>query len=439
LLTASPPAKPFTPAEFAASLALLGRFEKRPFLAVAVSGGPDSLALAILADRWVRERYGQICAVTVDHRLRPGSGDEIRRLNGWLAARAIRHEILAWSTHKPATGVQEAARTARYQLLAEWCREHGCLHLLTAHQREDQAETHLIRRGAGSGANGLAGMSAIREFADCRILRPLLGVAKARLIALLDAERQPFITDPSNRDPTFERSWLRGIGAVPLGADFATLLGVIRALGHERVTHERKCARLLARTVVLHPAGFAILDPGIALAPSDIAEPALQATVAVIGGKPYPARRERVARLHGMLAGATRHGHTLGGCRFVHWRHSILVLRELAGASEPVRLTPGMSFLWDRRFDVVLPATANGPVTVSYLGRSGVIALNRHRSETCRCGLPRLIYPILPAVWDQEGIVAVPHLGYRREGNAALPEFSFRPINPLTRAGFTVV
>jgi tRNA(Ile)-lysidine synthase len=439
LLTARPPAKPFTLAEFGAALAALAFFETRPFLAVAVSGGPDSLALAILADRWARERYGEICAVTVDHRLRPESGDEIRRLHGWLAARAIRHEILPWSAHKPATGIQEAARAARYQLLAEWCRKHGCLHLLTAHQREDQAETHLIRRSASSGADGLAGISAIREFADCRILRPLLDVAKARLVALLDTERQPFITDPSNCDPTFERSWLRGTGAVPVGADFAALLGGIRELGHGRVAHERKCARLLAQTVVLHPAGFAVLDPGIALAPSDIAERAFQAIVAVIGGTPYPARRERVARLHGMLAGAARRGHTLGGCRFVHWRHRILVLRELAGAAGPARLTPGTSFLWDRRFSVVLPASAAGAVAVGYLGRSGVVALNRHRPEARHRSLPRLIYPILPAVWDQEGVAAVPHLGYRREGAAALPAISFRPINPLTRAGFTVV
>jgi tRNA(Ile)-lysidine synthase len=255
----------------------------------------------------------------------------------------------------------------------------------------------------------------------------------------LDAERQPFITDPSNRDPTFERSWLRRTGAVPVGADFATLLSGIRELGHERVAHERTCAWLLAETVVLHPAGFAVLDPAIALAPSDIAERAFQTIVAVIGGKPYPARRERVARLHRKLAGAARRGHTLGGCRFVHWRHRILVLRELAGAAGPVRLTPGTSLLWDRRFSVVLPATATGAVTVGYLGRSGVVALDRHRPETRRCGLPRLIYPIFPAVWDQEGIAAVPHLGYRREGAAASPEFSFRPINPLTRAGFTVV
>jgi tRNA(Ile)-lysidine synthase len=439
LLTEPSPAKPLSPSEFAASFTPLARFETRPFLAVAVSGGPDSLALAILADHWARERGGGICALTVDHGLRPESSAEIGLLHGWLAARAIRHEILTWSANKPATGIQEAAREARYRLLAGWCREHGCLHLLTAHQREDQVETHLIRRSASSGAEGLAGMSAIRELADCRILRPLLGVAKGRLVVLLDAERQPFITDPSNRDPTFERSRLRASGAVPGGTDFAALLSNIGKLGHERAAHERKSDRLLARAVVLHPAGFAVLDPAIAHEPSDIAERVFQAIAATIGGKPYPARRERVARLRVILAEGASRGHALGGCRFVRWRHRILVLRELARAAERVRLTPGTSLLWDRRFSVALPATGTETVTVGYLGYSGVVALNRQQPGPRPCGLPRLVYPILPAVRDNEGIVAVPHLGYRREGVAALPELSFRPINPLTRAGFTVV
>jgi tRNA(Ile)-lysidine synthase len=431
--------KTLTLAEFTASLTPLARFETRPFLAVAVSGGPDSLALAILASRWAREREGEIFALTVDHRLRPESSAEIRLLHGWLEARAIRHEILDWSADKPESGIQKAAREARYALLGEWCREHGCLHLLTAHQREDQVETHLMRRRAGSGADGLAGMSAIREFADCRILRPLLGVAKARLAALLDAERQPFVTDPSNRDPKFERSRLRGPGALPVGTDFAVLLSGIGKLGHERRARERECDKLLAQTVVLHPAGFAVLDPDLACAPSDIAERALQAIVTAVGGTSYPVRRKQVAHLRSLLAGAACRGHTLGGCRFIHWRHRILVLRELAGAAGPVLLTPGTRILWDRRFSVALPATATGAVAIGYLGSSGVVALNHHRPEPHRRGLPRLIYPILPAAWDKEGVLAVPHLGYQRERDAALPEFSFRPDNPLTRAGFTVV
>lgn len=434
-------AQALTLGEFAVAMGALTRWECRPFLAVAVSGGPDSLALAILADRWARKRGGEVCAVTVDHRLRPESGAEIRRLDGWLSVRAIRHEILVWSGAKPVTGLQEAARAARYSLLAGWCREHGCLHLLTAHHREDQVETHLIRRRAGSRAVGLAGMSAIRELAGCRILRPLLGIAKARLVALLDAERQPFIADPSNRDPAFERSRLRSEGgSMSVGAELEAQLHAIRELGYERTAHERSRDQLLARAVILHPAGFAVLDPARVLeVRREIAEGVLAATAITVGGRYYPPRREQVARLREVLSGPVRRGHTLAGCCFVPWRGRILVIRELAAAAKPIRLSAGTRCSWDSRFSVALPATANGTVAVGYLGHAEFAGLGRFGAQLPSGNLPRLIYPTLPAVWDDQGLAAVPDLGYRREEEMLLPQLRFQPINPLTRAAFTVV
>jgi tRNA(Ile)-lysidine synthase len=139
---------PLTFREFAAGLAAIGGFEKRPLVAVAVSGGPDSMALVLLADRWARMQGGRAWGLTVDHGLRRDSADEARTVACWLGARAIPHEILPWEGAKPAGGIQEAAREARYGLLTAWCRSRGCLHLLAAHHREDQIETHLIRRRA---------------------------------------------------------------------------------------------------------------------------------------------------------------------------------------------------------------------------------------------------------------------------------------------------
>lgn len=435
------PAPPLSVAEFGAALSALAHFETRPFLAVAVSGGPDSLALALLAHFWLRERGGEICALTVDHRLRLESGAEIQRLRGWLSARGIRHEILAWSGEKPKSGIQEAARTARYRLLSGWCREHGCLHLLTAHHREDQIETHLIRRRAHSGADGLAGMSAIRELADCRLLRPLLGVEKSRLRAYLDAERQPFITDPSNNDPAFERSRFRDADdALSDAVDLPDLPAEIRTSGLARVARERDANALLARCVNLHAAGFAVVDFGqMSAMPRDMAERVLSAVTATIGGALYPPRRERVARLRDVLGARLSRAHTLGGCRFVDWRGRVLVMRELARAAEPVRLTPGASVFWDRRFKITRPAGGSGPLTIGSLGFAGVTQLNRVAPQLGQGSLPRLLFPILPAAWDETGVAAVPHLGYGREGVTALPRFVFRPVNPLTRAGFAVV
>ena len=445
MLTLGSSAKPISLGEFTASLASIAQLESSPFLAVAVSGGSDSLGLAILADRWARERGGEICALTVDHRLRPESGDEIQRLGGWLSARAIRHEVLVWAGEKPRTGIQEAARLARYRLLGGWCRDHACLHLLIGHQRDDQIETHLIRRRAHSGPDGLAGMSAIRELADCRLLRPLLGLPRDRILAFLEAEQQPFISDPSNLDPAFERSRLRLGGSAPATNERNSRLpGEIRSLGRMRAAHERERNTLLARYVSLHPAGFALLDPAmIPETPSKVAERLLSAVSVTIGGASYPPRRERIARLRAVLGEVVQRGHSVGGSRFIWWRERILVTRELAKAAPPLRLRPGERTIWDGRFEITAPQADGNPFAIGYLGGNPGVAetprLDRRMAQLRRAWLPRLLFPILPVVWDEEGIAAIPHLGYEREGIADLPEVVFRPVTPLTQAAFAVV
>jgi tRNA(Ile)-lysidine synthase len=441
LLTLGSAAKPLSLGEFSASLASIAQFESSPFLAVAVSGGSDSLALAILADRWARERGGAICALTVDHGLRPESSEEIRRVQAWLLARAIRHEVLVWAGEKPRTGIQEAARLARYRLLGGWCRDHACLHLLTGHHRDDQIETHLIRRRAHSGLDGLAGMSAIRELAGCRLLRPLLGIPKDRLSAFLEAERQPFISDPSNLDPAFERSRLRQGNGAPAGNEGSSCpLGEIRALGRARAEREHERNALLARYVSLHPAGFALLDPAmLPETPPEMTERLLSAVTAAIGGASYPPRREGIARLREALGGAARRGDTLGGCRFMRWRGRILVTRELAKAAPPLRLRSGERMFWDRRFEIMMPPTNGSPFRIGYLGLPGAPRLDRGIPQLRRARMPPLLFPILPAVWDKEGIAGVPHLGYGREGVFDLPHVVYRPVTPLTQAGFAVV
>jgi tRNA(Ile)-lysidine synthase len=428
-------AAPLSAAEFRSRIERLASFESNPQVAIAVSGGSDSLALAILAQQWVRSRGGQICALSVDHGLRPESGAEIEQLGAWLAARSIRHESLTWDGDKPSTGIQEAARTARYLLLEAWCRERGWLHLLTGHHREDQIETFLLRQHAGSGRDGLAAMPAVREIAGCRILRPLLDVPKARLVATLAAERQPFITDPSNRNPNFARTLLR---QRMQNADPDAMFADIRSLGRERRQRQQRDYALLARAVALHPAGFAQIDPGVLLAASPgEAERALSLLVSALGGRPYPPRRRSAGRLVETLAGSVPGGHVLSGFRFVPWRGNILALRELAAASRSARLAPGKVLLWDRRFEVFLPETACA-LDLHYLGRDGAAELHR-LSPGLAARLPPLTHPVLLGFWDERGLVAVPSLGYRRDERMSPPKVALRPVNCLSSASFAVV
>ena len=429
------PMAPLTWAELAAALAAVGGFERCPRIAVAVSGGPDSMALALLVAGWARERDGEVQALTVDHGLRAESGAEAGTVAGWLAARGIAHQTLVWEGAKPQSGIQARAREARYRLLAQWCRDNGVLHLLTAHHREDQIETHLIRRRARSGIDGLAGMSAVRELPGCRLVRPLLAVPRARLLAVLAEAGQPCLSDPSNLDPFFERARLRA--AVAGNPALDEVFAELRACGRQRVAREREFSELLGRAVALHPAGFAVLDRGALAAASGASGEFLLGRVALcIGGGGFPPRRERVRRLWTEFVARPSDARTLGGCRFVPWRDHVLVLRELAAASAPVPLKPGLPIIWDGRFTLTPSPGLPAGAVFGHLGQSGArIPRVADRGD----GLPRLVRPVLPAFWDADGLLSVPHLGYRRGAYVLPPRPIFSPRNGLSRADFTVV
>jgi len=198
--------------------ALFSGLENLRGLVLAVSGGPDSTALLVLAARWAsrRKRAPKLLAVTVDHGLRPEAGREAAAV-GRLARRlGVPHRTLRWRGDKPKTGLQEAARGARYRLLAQAAVRAGYRHIVTAHTLDDQAETVLFRLARGSGLTGLAGMAEALPVpsetgSGVFLVRPLLRVPKARLIATLNASGIPYSEDPTNRDPRFTRARLRAL------------------------------------------------------------------------------------------------------------------------------------------------------------------------------------------------------------------------------------
>lgn len=184
-----------------------------PALVLAVSGGPDSVALMWLAARWRRglARGPRLIAVTVDHGLRREAAREARDVKRLAGALDLLHRTMRWTGAKPTTGVPAAAREARYRLLAQAARSAGATHVLTAHTRDDQAETLLMRLLRGSGLAGLSAMAELSERDGVTLARPLLDVAKSQLIATLKRARIDFADDPTNRDTAFTRPRLRAL------------------------------------------------------------------------------------------------------------------------------------------------------------------------------------------------------------------------------------
>jgi tRNA(Ile)-lysidine synthase len=202
--------------------ALFDDLEGLPGLILAVSGGPDSTALLLIAARWAenlktRRKRGapKLLAVTIDHGLRPQAPAEALAVKRLARRLGVPHRTLRWRGKKPSAGLPEAARYARYGLLAQAAARAGYRHILTAHTLDDQAETVLFRLSRGSGLAGLAGMARAARLpvgeGDIVLLRPFLTVAKGRLIATLEAAGIDFSDDPSNRDPRFTRARLRAL------------------------------------------------------------------------------------------------------------------------------------------------------------------------------------------------------------------------------------
>jgi tRNA(Ile)-lysidine synthase len=378
-------------------------FEAAPTLAAGVSGGPDSLALALLAAGWARARSGRLVALTVDHGLRPESAAEAAQVAAWLAGNGIAHESLAWRGAKPGSGVQAAARAARHHLLGSWCEDNRVLHLLLAHHRGDQAETLALRREDGSGPEGLAAMAAETATSWGRILRPLLPLPKSALTGFLAGRGQPWIEDPSNRQRRHARVRLRE--AIAAAGNEAALAAEAGGFGRDRVVREAEIAMSLARLVRFHPAGWAEIGVGLADLPEALASAVLGRVVVAVGDRDYRPRGERLAKLLQALRTARR-GRTLGGCRIILHRGAWVVARESVALPPPAAFR-GRRAAWDR-FVAILPAGLDpAAYTLGPLGTARPPGVDP---------VPGLVRPVLPALADLDGVVAVPHFGWVRPG-----------------------
>src|SRR6201996_4288167 len=192
---------------------LFAEWKAAPALVLAVSGGPDTVALMWLAARWRRAltRGPRLIAVTVDHGLRAASAREASDVKRLAQSLGLPHYTLRWRGAKPKPGLPAASRAARYLLLAKAAQDHGASHILTAHTSDDQAETLLMRMLRGSGIAGLAAMARQTRREGVVLARPFLDVSKAQLIATLAKAKVAFADDPTNRDVHFTRPRLRAL------------------------------------------------------------------------------------------------------------------------------------------------------------------------------------------------------------------------------------
>ncbi len=417
-------------------------------IAVAVSGGADSMALMHLAQRALalvpppdqpaHSDRPRLLVLTVDHGLRPDSADDA----DWVADQAedvgLPCKVLKWGGRKPSKGIQAAARAARYRLLHEALVEEAKPYdsherwLLTAHHQEDQAETFVMRLARGSGIDGLSAMQEMTTLSPAptpdaatsgrmTIRRPLLDVPKSRLIATLEAAGLSWREDPSNEREDFERVRIRKALAIlaDVGVTSDAIARSAARLSRARRAIERQTAEAVAGSVEWHDGVFGSVALAVlAGLPEEITIRVLSRLIDAFGGDAPAAQLSEIEALAERVLATTERtwparAATLGGCR-LDWRPggALRVWREAGRTGlPPLRLRPGTrSATWDRRFAITASPDMPGPVEIRALGVAGWRTLAAEHPDLTRLRLPPGAAATLPACWSGERLMAVPGL-----------------------------
>jgi tRNA(Ile)-lysidine synthase len=303
---------------------------------IAVSGGPDSMALAGVMVKYAQNQNIDLHLLSVDHGLRASAKDEVKMVAEWVKAQnysKLHHKILTWDGKKPEAGVMEAARTARYDLMAEYCASHNIEMLFVAHHQDDQAETFLIRLSKGSGLDGLGAMQEVRKYNEVlKIMRPFLNFPKQDLVTFCKSENIPYASDPSNENTDYMRPRLRQSMAVMAeeGLTVKRLSLTAKRLSRARcalddIADSAFQACLVERQEGVYRFNFMALQG----CPEEIALRVIGRAVEDLRGKvEYNVRMERLEALFESLWSDPKKfkPRTLGGCKFSIKKETCLTL-----------------------------------------------------------------------------------------------------------------
>lgn len=371
-------------------------------MAVAVSGGSDSTALLLGLKDWAQGRDVSLYAVTVDHGLRAASTQEAEAVARLCAELGLPHHCLVWQGWDGQGNLSDAARRARYDLMADWALGHEIHDLVLGHTQNDQAETLVMRLARGAGLDGLAGMGARTARGAMTLHRPLLGVSRESLRAYLRQRDIGWADDPSNDDPQYARVRTRAALAAleSAGVEIEALAKVAGYLREARETISHVAQEAAERLVQFDLGDLVIDAQAWGEERKDIQRRILQAALRWVSGHGYPARGAAVEAL--LEAVQRDEATTLHGCRIIPRRDYIRITREWAAVAD---LEASAGTLWDGRWQVSGPFEPEDRIRA--LGEAS-LALCPDRRQA---GYPAASLIASPAVWRDGQLIAAPLAG----------------------------
>ncbi|MDG1279923.1 MAG: tRNA lysidine(34) synthetase TilS [Pseudorhodobacter sp.] len=371
-------------------------------LGVAVSGGSDSMALMQVAAGVARQRRWDLQAVTVDHALRAEAADEAAMVGQVARSLGLEHAVLRWSHGAIGGNLQDQARRARYELLADWAARQSISTVLLGHTADDQAETLLMGLARGAGLEGLCGMRPAWRQGGAVFARPFLDVPRADLRAFLQARGVGWVDDPSNSNPKFTRvrarqvlKALQGLAITP-----AQLAGTARHLARAQSALESAAAEACAALCQIRAGAVVVERDGFAATEPELARRIVLAALRWISGAEYAPRAASVARFQeAMTKGRSA---TLWGCRLRRRGDQLWITREAAALGGACPATE----IWDGRWRMEGPFAPGQ--TIAALGPAGLARCPAWRDT----GLSRDALVVSPAIWYDDLLIAAPLAGF---------------------------
>ncbi len=379
-------------------------------VAVAVSGGSDSIALLRLVAAWRSQKNGprEVFALTVDHGLRVESAEEAHQVAGWCQGLNIPHHILHWRGEKPESGIQAKARVARYDLMSDWCREARVPVLMTGHTADDQAETVLMRQQRTNSDRSLAAIWPENEWRGLKLLRPLLRERREQLREYLRDLGQIWLDDPSNANETFERVRVRNTMREQDVNHLQALAGAAQVRVREA---DGELRSWLSQHMTIDDYAVIRMPRGMmATVPTEQRVDILSWTLAAAGDGQRP-ERANVEAIAAWLADGHESRRSANGAIVSARRNVVEVMREPGRIRSRYLAVPETGrMVFDGRFEILAPVGAQ-------VGPMGMPALMKRPKD-----VPALAFSALPVVKLLDGTVHSLVKSSRRDISATLCE-----------------
>ena len=305
--------------DFQNHLSSIADFPAEKKLAVALSGGGDSMALGFLMSRYCKKNKIELHLLTVDHGLRPEAFKEAKQVSIWVKDwPGCVHKILRWKGEKPKARIQEAARDARYALMEEYCKKNKIAFLFLAHHAEDQAETFLFRLAKGSGIDGLSVMPVRQDRGGIQLIRPCLEWKHHDLLAVCNKNKISWIEDPSNNSEKYARVRLRQSKAIleQEGLTLERILALAKRLERARNALDQMADKAWENAIVVaEPRRIELRADQLKSNPEEIVLRLLQRALQQIAiKKKYPPSLQRLEEITHSLLKGNFNAATLANC-----------------------------------------------------------------------------------------------------------------------------